>query len=91
MIWKGGLADCVLAGSKDIIEETRVWKTRLGGNLFTIFSSVLAALEGLHQLSIKYGKRYLYFDESPKCTRAQTKRRQEASLGLCLLFLQILK
>lgn len=44
----GGLAGCILAGSKDFIEETRVWKTRLGGNLFTVFPYVLAALEGLH-------------------------------------------
>lgn len=45
----GGLAGCMLAGSKDFIEETRVWKMRLGGNLFTVFPYVLAALEGLHQ------------------------------------------
>ena len=44
----GGLAGCVLAGSKDFIEETRVWKTRLGGDIFTVFPYVLAALEGLH-------------------------------------------
>lgn len=44
----GGLSGCVLAGSKDFIEETRVWKTRLGGNMFTVFPYVLAALAGLH-------------------------------------------
>jgi threonine aldolase len=44
----GGLAGSVLAGSKDFIEETRVWKTRLGGDIFTVFPYVLAALEGLH-------------------------------------------
>lgn len=51
----GGLAGCVLAGSKDFIEETRVWKTRLGGNLFTVFPYVLAALEGLHHHLPKMG------------------------------------
>jgi threonine aldolase len=29
-------------------KKTRVWKTRLGGNLFSVFPYVLAALEGLH-------------------------------------------
>lgn len=51
----GGLAGCVLAGSKDFIEETLVWKTRLGGNLFTVFPYVLAALEGLHHHLPKMG------------------------------------
>jgi len=44
----GGLAGCILAGPKEFLEATRVWKTRLGGNLFTVFPYVLAALEGLH-------------------------------------------
>jgi threonine aldolase len=44
----GGLAGCILAGSQDFIDETRAWKTRLGGNIFTVFPYVLAALEGLH-------------------------------------------
>jgi threonine aldolase len=43
----GGLAGCVLAGSKEFIEETRIWKIRQGGNLFTVFPYVLAALTGL--------------------------------------------
>jgi threonine aldolase len=51
----GGLAGCVLAGSKDFIEETRVWKARLGGNLFSVFPYVLAALEGLHHHIPKMG------------------------------------
>jgi threonine aldolase len=44
----GSLAGCILAGSQDFIDETRAWKTRLGGNIFTVFPYVLAALEGLH-------------------------------------------
>ncbi len=44
----GGLGGCVLAGPTDFIEETRPWKTRLGGNLFTAFPYVLSAYEGLH-------------------------------------------
>ena len=45
----GGLAGCMLAGSKDFIEQTRAWKTRLGGDVFTSFPYVLAAYEGLHR------------------------------------------
>lgn len=44
----GGLAGCVLAGSQDFIDETRVWQARLGGTVFTVFPYILAALEGLH-------------------------------------------
>lgn len=44
----GGLGGCVLAGSQDFIEEVKVWKTRLGGNLFTAFPFIISALEGMH-------------------------------------------
>jgi threonine aldolase len=44
----GGLAGCVLAGTKDFIEETRAWGDRLSGNLYTAFPYVIAAYEGLH-------------------------------------------
>jgi threonine aldolase len=44
----GGLGGCILAGSRDFIEEVKVWKTRLGGNLFTAFPYIISALEGLH-------------------------------------------
>jgi threonine aldolase len=43
----GGLAGCVLAGAEDFIEATRVWQSRMGGNIFTIFPMVIAASEGL--------------------------------------------
>lgn len=45
----GGLAGCMLAGSKDFIEQACAWKTRLGGNVFTEFPYVIAAYEGLHR------------------------------------------
>ncbi|MEO9027854.1 MAG: beta-eliminating lyase-related protein [Ktedonobacteraceae bacterium] len=44
----GGLAGCVLAGSRDFIEETRTWHARLGGNLFIAFPYILSAYDGLH-------------------------------------------
>ncbi|NWJ48832.1 MAG: threonine aldolase [Chloroflexi bacterium] len=44
----GGMAGCVLAGAPDFIAEAKVWRTRLGGNIWTVFPFVLSALEGLH-------------------------------------------
>jgi threonine aldolase len=44
----GGLAGCILAGTKDFIEETRPWGDRLSGKLYTAFPYVIAAYEGLH-------------------------------------------
>jgi threonine aldolase len=43
----GGMAGCVLAGSRDTIEATRVWRTRHGGNVFTAYPYALSALDGL--------------------------------------------
>jgi threonine aldolase len=43
----GGLGGCVLAGSSEFIAQTRVWKTRHGGNLVTAFPYVISAKEGL--------------------------------------------
>lgn len=43
----GGLGGCILAGSADFIAETRIWQTRMGGDLFTVFPYVLSAIEGL--------------------------------------------
>ncbi|HTK09672.1 MAG TPA: beta-eliminating lyase-related protein [Ktedonobacteraceae bacterium] len=45
----GGLAGCVLAGSRDFIEEARIWGDRLSGSLYTAFPYVVAAYEGLHR------------------------------------------
>lgn len=43
----GGLGGCALLGDAKSIEAVRVWKTRLGGNLFTAYPFALSALEGL--------------------------------------------
>jgi threonine aldolase len=42
-----GMAGCVLAGSCDTIEATRIWRTRHGGNVFTAYPYALSALDGL--------------------------------------------
>lgn len=44
----GGLTGCILAGPADFINETRVWRNRFGGNLFTAFPYIISAIEGLH-------------------------------------------
>ncbi|MDB5081800.1 MAG: L-allo-threonine aldolase [Chloroflexi bacterium] len=44
----GGLGGCILAGPADFINEAKVWRTRFGGNLFTIFPYIISATEGLH-------------------------------------------
>ena len=44
----GGMGGCVLAGPQEFIDEAKVWKTRLGGDLFTIFPFIISATEGLH-------------------------------------------
>ena len=43
----GGLAGCVLAGPADFVEKAQLWKTRLAGNVYTVFPYVLSALDGL--------------------------------------------
>jgi threonine aldolase len=50
-LYKGleGMAGCVLAGPKALIEEAKPWRSRFGGNLYTAFPFVLTALEGLRR------------------------------------------
>jgi len=43
----GGLAGCVLAGSSEFLAKVAPWKSRLAGNVFTVFPYVLSAFEGL--------------------------------------------
>ena len=44
----GGLGGCILAGPAEFIEEAKVWRTRYGGSLYTIFPYIISATEGLH-------------------------------------------
>jgi len=43
----GGLAGAVVAGPEDEIEQARVWRTRMGGTLFSLMPFAVAALRGL--------------------------------------------
>jgi threonine aldolase len=45
----GGLAGCVLAGDEDFIAATAPWRTRLAGNVHTLYPFVLSAGEGLRR------------------------------------------
>lgn len=44
-----GLGGCILAGPTDFITESRVWKKRHGGDLFTAFPYVISAQEGIRK------------------------------------------
>ncbi len=49
----GGLSGAVLAGDTDFIEKCKVWRSRLGGDLYSAFPMLITALEGLdHALEI---------------------------------------
>jgi len=43
----GGISGAALAGSKDFIEEARLWQHRYGGRLFQLYPYVLSARRGL--------------------------------------------
>lgn len=43
----GGLSGAVLAGDNDFIEKCRLWRKRMGGELFSSFPMLITALEGL--------------------------------------------
>ncbi|MBL4659747.1 MAG: hypothetical protein JKY19_05280 [Alcanivoracaceae bacterium] len=43
----GGLSGAVLAGSEEFINSCKVWRSRLGGDLYSAFPMLLTALDGL--------------------------------------------
>jgi threonine aldolase len=43
----GGLAGCVVAGTRDCIDALEVWRTRQGAALWTAYPYALSALDGL--------------------------------------------
>jgi len=43
----GGLAGAVVAGPDDEVAQARVWRTRMGGTLFSLMPFAVAALRGL--------------------------------------------
>ena len=46
----GAPAGCALAGTRDAIDEARVWQVRHGGRLFAAFPYLLAAERGLDEI-----------------------------------------
>ncbi|WP_405439249.1 beta-eliminating lyase-related protein [Streptomyces avidinii] len=45
----GGLSGAALAGPREFVEETRVWRHRYGGQIFRQFPQALSALAGLER------------------------------------------
>ncbi|MFJ9762206.1 threonine aldolase family protein [Streptomyces erythrochromogenes] len=45
----GGLSGAALAGPREFVDETRVWRHRYGGQIFRQFPQALAALAGLER------------------------------------------
>ncbi|MFE9928348.1 threonine aldolase family protein [Streptomyces sp. NPDC005533] len=45
----GGLSGACLAGPREFVEETRVWRHRYGGQIFRQFPQALSALAGLER------------------------------------------
>ncbi len=43
----GGIGGAILAGDADFIEKCKVWRSRMGGDLYTAFPMLLTALDGL--------------------------------------------
>jgi len=43
----GGLSGAALAGDSEFIENCRVWRSRMGGDLYSAFPMLITALEGL--------------------------------------------
>ena len=43
----GGIGGAVLAGDADFIEKCKVWRSRMGGDLYTAFPQLITALNGL--------------------------------------------
>ena len=51
----GGLGGCILAGSVELIEQAKPWRTRYGGALPTSFPMIVTALDGLETTLPKMG------------------------------------
>jgi threonine aldolase len=50
----GGIAGCAVAGQHGFIEKLKVWKTRHGGNVFTVYPSAIKAHMGLDHYLDKF-------------------------------------
>jgi len=45
----GGMAGGIIAGDSELIESILPWKTRLAGDIYTVFPYVLSALQGIKE------------------------------------------
>lgn len=57
----GGITGAALAGPADLIEESRIWQRRHGGNLYQLYPYVLSARMGLRE---RLGRMSAYRDKA---------------------------
>ena len=55
----GAMGGAVLAGNESFIEQCKVWRTRLGGDHYTLFPFVITALDGLDQYLSQFNGLFL--------------------------------
>lgn len=65
----GGIAGSILAGSAELIAESRIWQRRHGGNLIRLYPYVLSARKGLKE---RLGKMALYHNKAWEIAAALT-------------------
>lgn len=59
----GGLAGACVAGPAELVDESRLWRKRMGGTLYTMFPFAIAALRGLDTHLPRMGALHAYAKE----------------------------
>lgn len=63
----GGIAGAILAGDRDFIEQSKVWKRRHGGDLISLYPYILAAD---YYFDLRSHKMEQYFEEAKELAEA---------------------
>jgi threonine aldolase len=63
----GGIAGAMLCGSRELIDEAKVWQRRFGGNLIQMYPFVLSAKAGMTE---RLGKMGLYYEKAKSLAKA---------------------
>ncbi len=59
----GGIAGAILAGEKEFLEKTKVWKQRYGGNLISLYPYIISADYHFNKRAHKMGQYYEHAKE----------------------------
>ncbi len=62
----GGIGGAVLTGDADFIEKCKVWRSRMGGDLYTAFPQLITALNGL---DTQLGKIHLWVERAQEIAK----------------------